>query len=408
MVFALNVHMRRMRKMKRQKIKYINNDPTLGIDYDWKLIKKEFNKLGIPEGVFNPYAYHDVRGGKYIMDLSERNIGKTTNWILIAMIMHELYGTEAVYMREIIDMIMPKNDGELFKTILQCHYIEKITDGQYNNVICKSRRFYYTNTETNVTAVDPFLLKWSLDENAIKKSSVQLPDSDIIIFDEMISRYNYLDEFVTFMDSIISIIRGRACPLIVLLANTIDLHSQWFKEFEIYEDVQHLQPGQHKVITSSEGTIVDIALAGLEGGELSVKRKEQNKRFFGFKNPKLNSIKGGSWAYNVYQHPYREKDTESLLSNRYIEHNGNLLNLEIMYNDKHGIYVVVHKANTLYDDSVIYTLDKQLKDSRYKYKWGVMLPDTKLWKLYQRGLWTYVSNTEGSLIDDYMRNLKML
>ena len=394
--------------MKRQKLKYINGDPALGIDYDWKLIKKEFTKLNIPEGVFNPYNYHHVCGGKYIIDLSERNTGKTTNWLLIAMIMHELYGTEAVYMREIVDMIMPKNDGELFKTILQCGYIEKITDGRYNNVVCKSRRFYYWNTETNETDPEPFLLKWSLDENAIKKSSVQLPDSDIIIFDEIISRYNYLDEFVTFMDSIITIIRGRACPLIVLLANTIDLHSQWFKEFEIYDDVQQLQAGQSKVITSSEGTVVDIAWAGLESGELSVKRKEQNKRFFGFKNPKLNSIKGGAWAYNVYQHPYREKDTESLLSNRYIEHNGNLLNLEIMYNEKHLIYVVVHKANQIYDDSVVYTLDKQLKDSRYKYKWGEKLVDTKLWKLYQRGLWTYVSNTEGSLIDDYMRNLKML
>lgn len=394
--------------MKRQKIKYINNDPTLGIDYDWKLIKKEFGKLGIPDGVFNPYNYHNIVGGKYIMDLSERNIGKTTNWILIAMIMHELYGTEAVYMREIVDMIMPKNDSEMFKTILQYHYIEKITDGKYNAYVCKSRRFYYWNTETNETSIEPFLLKWSLDENAIKKSSVQLPDSDIIIFDEMISRYNYLDEFVTFMDSIVSIIRGRACPLIVLLANTIDLHSQWFKEFEIYDDVQHLEPGQSKVITSSEGTIVDIALAGQEGGELSVRRKEQNKRFFGFKNPKLNSIKGGAWAFNVYQHPYREKDTESLNATRYIEHNGNLLNLELMYNEKHQIYVVVHKANTLYDDSVIYTLDKQLKDSRYKFKWGVLHTDDILWKLYQRGLWTYVSNTEGSLIDDYMRNLKML
>lgn len=394
--------------MKKTKIKYINDDKTLGIDYDWKLIKKEFNKLGIPEGVFNPYNYHQIVGGKYIIDLSERNIGKTTNWLLIAMIMHELYGTEAVYMREIVDMIMPKNDGELFKTILQFGYIEKITDGRYNNVVCKARRFYYWNDETNETSVEPFLLKWSLDENAIKKSSVQLPDSDIIIFDEMISRYNYLDEFVTFMDSIISIIRGRACPLIVLLANTIDLHSQWFKEFEIYEDIQHLQPGESKVITSSEGTVVDIALAGQESGEMSVRRKEQNKRFFGFKNPKLNSIKGGAWAFNIYQHPYREKDTESILSNRYIEHNGNLLNIEVMYSEKHGLYVVVHKANQIYEDSVIYTLDKQLKDSRYKYKWGTSRVDERIFALYRRGLWTYVSNTEGSLIDDYMRNMKMI
>ena len=30
------------------KIRYINNDPNLGIDYDWELIAKEYKKLGVP------------------------------------------------------------------------------------------------------------------------------------------------------------------------------------------------------------------------------------------------------------------------------------------------------------------------------------------------------------------------
>ena len=33
---------------KAPKIKYIQNDPTLGIDYDWELIAREYKKLGIP------------------------------------------------------------------------------------------------------------------------------------------------------------------------------------------------------------------------------------------------------------------------------------------------------------------------------------------------------------------------
>lgn len=400
--------------MKRVKRTYIKGNPRNGIEYDWKAIHKNFNKLGIPDDVFSPYKYHDVCGGKYIFDLSERETGKTTNWLLLAMVINAMYGSEIVYMREIVDMISPRNDSELFKTILfkedenTLNYVEKITDGRYNNILCRSRRYYYWNTETSEVADEPFMLKWSLDENDDKKSSVQLPDSDIIIFDECISRrHNYPDEFVVFMDSIKSIIRRRFAPLIVLLANTIDLHSFWFNEFEIYDAVQDLQPGDQKIVTSSGGTIVDIALVGTSIEEMTADRIEHNKMFFGFKNPKLNSIRGGSWAMDVYQHPYRCKSIE-IDRTRYIEYNGNLLNIEVRHSEEHGYYIVVHKANEIYEDSVVYTIDKQLKDKRYKYKWGLSRFDKKLGDMYNAGRWTYVSNTEGSLIDGYMLTLKKI
>lgn len=390
------------------KIKYIDDDMRYGIDYDWDLIKKEFKKLNIPKEVYNPYNFHEVVGGKYIFDLSERDTGKTTNWLLLAMVVNKLYGSEIVYMREIIDMISPRNDTELFKTILAYGYVEKLTDGKYNNIRSRSRRYYYWNSETGEEATEPFMLKWSLDENAMKKSSVQLPDSDIIIFDEVISKHNYLDEFVVFMDSIKTIIRSRFCPLIILLANTIDIQSFWFKEFEIYDDIQGMEPGDCRVVTSSGGSIVDVAMIGKNVNQMSDKKILHNKTFFAFKNPKLNSIRGGAWAVNVYQHPYREKDTTSVINNRYISHNNHLLNIEIMYNEKHGYYVVVHPANEIYDDSIVYTLEKQLPDRRYKFRWGTSKIDKKIMDLYNHGKWTYVSNTEGSLIDDYMRNIKLI
>ncbi len=390
------------------KIKYINNNPKYGIDYDWKLIQKEFNKLQIPDDVFNPYKFHKIEGGKYIFDLSERDTGKTTNWLLLAMCINKLYGSEIVYIRETLDMILPKNDSELFKTIRMFDYVSKITNGQYNDIRYRSRRYYYFNRETGEEANDPFMLKWSLDENVVKKSSVQLPDSDIIIFDECISPKNYMGEFVVFMDTIKSIIRRRFSPLIVLLANTINTQSMWFKEFEIYDAVQGIEPSQTITVTSSLGTVVDVAHIGQSFETMSADRIEHNKRFFGFKNPQLNSIRGGSWAFDVYQHPYREPDSESIINNRYIEHNGNILNLEVMHNNKHGYYVVVHKANQIYDDSIVYTLDKQLKDKRYKYKWGIGNVDRKLWDMYAHGRFTYVTNMEGSIMDDFMNSMKRL
>lgn len=389
-------------------IKYYENNPRYGIMYDWKLIKKEFRKLECPKDVYNPYKFHDVVSGKYIIDISERDTGKTTNWMLLAMTIHKLYGSEIVYIRERTDMITPKNSKELFKTILQFHYVEKLTDGQYNNIRYNSRRWYYWNDETGEEALEPFMMGWGLDENYDKKSSVQLPDSDIIIFDEFISPHNYMDEFVTYEDSIKSIIRERDSPLMVLLANTTDLHSHWFKEFEIYDEIQKLQPGEHMEITTVQGTTVDIGFVGYTEKTMSEHRKRHNAKFFGFNNPKLNAIRGGGWAMKVYQHPYKEKDTESIIQNRYIRHNGVLMRLELMFNEKHGYYVVVHKAYEVQSDSIIYCLDTQLESDQYKYKWGIRKLDKKLWDLYQRNKWTYVSNTEGSLVDDYIKSIKMI
>ena len=37
-----------------KKITYVNGDKEQGIKYDWKFIKKEYRKLGIPKKYYNP------------------------------------------------------------------------------------------------------------------------------------------------------------------------------------------------------------------------------------------------------------------------------------------------------------------------------------------------------------------
>ena len=81
-------------------IKYFDNDIQHGINYDWTLIKKEFDKLGIPDNVVNPFLTHKLECGKWVVDMSERSIGKTTNWLLLGMVMNKLYGTTPCYIRQ--------------------------------------------------------------------------------------------------------------------------------------------------------------------------------------------------------------------------------------------------------------------------------------------------------------------
>lgn len=388
-------------------IKYIDNNPMYGIEYDWEKVAALYNKVNIVTGKYNPTLVHKLQSGKYIIDMSERDTGKSTNWILLMLCLYKLYGSETAYIRELVDMLMPKHSMEMFNTVLQYDYISKIFDGVFDSIVYKSRRYFLCNRETGEEDEKPCIISLSLDENYLNKSSLQLPDTDLIFFDEFISKYNYANEFVTFMDTVKTIIRERDAPFIVLAANTIDMHSFWFKEFEVYETIQGMNIDEQKVITTDGGTVVDVACIGQKIEDMSEHRKAHNSKFFGFKNPKLNAIRGGAWAIKMYPHPDREKDTETVLRNRYISHNGFLLNLELMHNERHGYHVVVHESNQTYEDSVIYNLDLQPINRNYKYKWGTLKVDMYLLQLWKENRFFFANNFCGTLFDDYMRNCKL-
>ena len=387
-------------------IKYFDDNPMYGIIYDWNRIVKLYNSLGIPKGVYNPTAVHQLQSGKYIVDMSERNTGKSTNWMLLMLCMYKLYGSETCYIRELTDMIMPKHSMEIFKTILSYGYLEKLFDGRWNTILYRSRRYYLANTETGEEDDKPFMLSLALNENDLNKSSLQLPDTDLIFFDEFVSSHNYANEFVHFADTVKTVIRERDAPLIIMCANTLDMHTFWFKELEIYEAVQGMNVDEHKVITTAGGTTVDIAFIGQTLETMSEHRKAHNAKFFGFSNPKLNAIRGGAWNIKMYPHPDREEDTETVLRNRYISHNGFLLNLEIVHNNRHGYHVIVHEANQTYEDSIIYNLDLQPINKHYKFKWGTSRIDKFLWRMLQENKWFYANNFVGTLVEDYLRNIK--
>ena len=203
--------------------KYINDDIECGIDYDYKKVKKLFKKLGCPEDLFDPFPAL-MSGCRWILDLSERSVGKTTQWLLVGMCMFRLYGTIIQYVRQFEDMIMPKASSDLFATILKYDYVTKLTDGEYNTIVYKSRRWYfaYMDTETmeiTRTCPDHFMFSCSVDKQQQLKSSYNCPTGDLIIFDEFVGKYTPVNEFVEFCDLTKTICRDRQSPRFVLLAN---------------------------------------------------------------------------------------------------------------------------------------------------------------------------------------------
>ena len=354
--------------IKREKIRYYEDDPNKGIIVDWKKVFNYYKQLNCPNTVYNPCKIPFERS-KYNVLLSERSTGKTTNVLLIGMILYFMYGIILQYIRSNEDMIERQTLNELFKTILEFGYIEKMTDGEFNNLYYYGKKWTlcHMDDQYKIDKKDSqhFMYCLSTDRNERYKSSYNAPTGDFIIYDEFISKRIRANEFVDFCDLLKTIIRDRISPVVVLLANTIDKHHPYFNEFEIYDDVQTMQVGTSDIFTTEKGTKIYVELIK-DSKEVKTKKKF-NSLFFGFKNSKISSITGDGWAIDTY--PHIMPNYKSVMHGIYIEYNNRLLELEVIQYEHLGIMLAVHRASKTYDDSIIYTND-ELKDHRYIYHLG--------------------------------------
>lgn len=387
-------------------VKYIDNDKEKGIKIDWDKVRKEYHKLKCPKHVYNPLKPDfDIFG--YIIAMSERSEGKTTNPLLVGMILFKLYGIITHYIRYSPDMVTPKTLKDLFKTILQYHYIEKITDGRWNNVYYYGKRWYYCNIDDDgkITEKSPehFMFCCSLAESDNLKSSYNCPVGDWIIFDEFcqISGYGYND-FIAFTDICKTIIRDRISPVIYMLSNNIDVTSPWFDELCIRDVANTMRQGEIRQIETSEGTHIYFEMLPANKSE---QRQAVNRRFFGFPNPKLAAITGkGAWASESYPHIRPSKDNEfRIIQNRlFVRQSGKLLKLQLV-KDSTGFAVYCIPATRTYNDSIILTHgDITQKNEVYGFGAKGSILDA-YWRLYRANKFYYATNLEGSLFKAYVQ-----
>ena len=197
------------------KIKYIQDKQNLGIDYDWGLIRKEYNKLGVPGDYYDIPWKAIQEGNKYIMSLSERSTGKTTNLgLLVGLVMNKLYKTQVVYIRPTEDELSASHAQKLvdvIKTYNEGQYIKALTDGEYNSMYYHWRQFFYCfvneTGEIEKKSTTPIIQMLSVARASDYKSTLNLPLGDWIVYDEFIGKYYRPDEAIHFLDLLKTIIR---------------------------------------------------------------------------------------------------------------------------------------------------------------------------------------------------------
>lgn len=392
-------------------VQYIGNDSSRGIQYDWKKINREIEKLKIPTDFFNP-AYRPISNHAWNVFLSERALGKTSGILLMGLVMYKLYGTVTVYCRSKETQIMPKHTGSLFNVILENGYIEKLTNGFFNSITYKSRRWYLCKINGGKETKrdnNPFCIAVSVDKTLDIKSGLNLPTGDLIVYDEFIDygvsiadRYlNNNGAFVKFCDLVSTIFRLRESGKIILLGNTINRECEFFHDLEIYDVMNTLECGDNISYKSAMGT--DIYIEWLKPvTAFASKKKTWVQKFVGFQKPELSAITGQpQWAVKNYPH-IPDNMYHTICNKIYISHNGKLVRLEIVTNDSIGLCIYAHWASRCYDDSIM-LVKTEITKRNEMYGLGTPNLNTLIRRIQNDNKIYYASNDVGDFVENYMK-----
>lgn len=393
--------------MKRlQNINYDLED----FQYDWTLLFRDFKKLDVPKDVFDPTTV-PIKDISYYFGLSTRSTGKTTNWILLGMIMNARYGTTSVYVRNTEEQTAPKYTRELMNVIVSYEdgrYIKEITDGRYNHVHYDTRRLFYCLRDENGKEVDrapePFLQMVSLDNWQDYKSTLNVNRGDFFIFDEFIEQFYRPESFEHFMDITSTIGRWRDCRKVILLANTTRYTSQWYREFCIQSEIRRLKIGEKMLLESPGGTPMFLEIVE---PLMKEKIKKAKSRFFGFPNPALNAIVGMDTAWSLPMVPRIEYlEDDKVITKKIRMAAEDELKLVVVFNSKVGLHVNVYPATTSrHGDEWLLTLGTpQSRKDLYALGTGDIFK--KIWELYRRNLFFYSDNETGVVLADYVQRSK--
>lgn len=397
---------------------------------DVERVKKFIKKLNIPKEYFkidlDKFFTHE-----YNIYLSIReNAGKTTQALILGMVLNRLFGTKIEYIRNDEKQIARSSVEELFSTVEKLpdkfhNYIELIYE-RYNAVEYKpqqkSFRLIHLDSEGNIDLTGDTICSLHSNENWRKyKSSYNSPFGDFIVFDEFLDSerptYRQMTEFMNNVSTIgrVGSKQRRNNVHILMLGNNTDEYSHWWDDFTITDKIRNMINFGSEFSAETElGTSVFCKLI-----DLNDNKKEEIKsnkiKFFGFNTPEMAQFNGTQvWAQTNYpQIPEIEmlKEGTRKFNKVYINHRGRFVQLELFYHKDYGYYVYLHWASEPEGtDNIIMTVEPIKKNEvfgfgRYSVSDRVRKCLGELNALRQDNRWYYLNNQIGAIVDDFIKNI---
>lgn len=353
---------------------------------------------------------------RYNVIFGKRSNGKTFAVLERGLKRYFEDGVEMAYIRRNREDLIGKNGGTLFNNHVELGLIEKYSKGVWTDVYYYGKRWYFCRYESDdkghtqrITDEKPFCYGFVLSGMEHDKST-SYPNIRVIIFDEFLSRTNYLpDEFILLMNCLSTIVRLRTDVEIFMLGNTVNRYCPYFAEMGL-KGVKNMQPGTIDVYRYGEsGLKVAVEYTASTTGATG-----KGNVLFAFNNPKLQMITHGDWEIDIYPHlPYHYK-TDDILYIYFIEFDGELLQCEIIRRgiDDEGkevnapITYIHRKTSNIKNprSDVIFTPEISPLQTRYtKITKPIDKRSEKIAQFFKKDLIFYQDNEVGEIVNNYLK-----
>ena len=347
------------------------------------------------------------KNATYNVIFGERSNGKT--YATLKQVLENYFndGSQFAYIRRWSVDVQPKRMNNLFNSIIEDGYLEKLSGGKFTAIFYRTGRFYLCTYNDKGKPIyneeDIIGYAFSLSENEHNKAN-SYPRVTTIIFDEFLTNKIYLpDEFILFMNTVSTIVRQRTNVKIYMLGNTVNKYCPYFKEM-----------GLTNILTMKQGTI-DLYTYGETKLKVAVEYADSKKKFkknnfyFAFNNPKLKMITGGAWELNIYPHAPVKWKPKNIMFTYFIDFNDSIYQCEIINKDA-NVFTYIHEKTTPIknpDKDIIYTLDYNPK---INYNVNILKPlndyQNKITWFYTHDRVYYQNNNVGDAINNYLKICK--
>lgn len=368
----------------------------------WQKAIDLYNSLGCPEEFFNPTDIVLDRQG-YHWILSDRSRGKTVNILLFGLCVFWCYGIRIEYIRQTDEQAAPSKLQTIWDVAILCGYVKKITNDNYNTITYDKGYWYLALTDSsgNIKKVhqDALMHKCSIQSESTLKSSYNSPLSDFIVYDECIAVDGnmLINEYVKFIDLIMTLNRMRTTTEIFMIANTLSSNSVYYREMLITDVIKSMKQGDNTEYINALGVHFTIHILSPSKSET---RKKAISGYYASTNEEISGLTGSQvWSSKNFKH-IPENDKAELIHTQYIETETKFYKLELIRNSNGlGVYV----SDTVLENKEDYTIFSMYSEG-LNIIFGVGNPRTNIWLLRSKDLWYYQNNEIGMDIVYYLKS----
>ena len=354
---------------------------------------------------------------QYKVIFGKRSNGKTYAVLNRGLKRYFESGIEMAYIRRNREDLLGKNGQTLFNNLVENGLVEKYSKGVWTDVYYYGKRWYFCRYEEDdkghrqrITDEKPFCYGFVLSGYEHDKST-SYPNVGLIVFDEFLSRTNYLpDEFILFMNCISTIARLKTDVEIYMLGNTVNKYCPYFAEMGL-KNVKNMKTGTIDVYKYGDS---DLRVA-VEYTASNTGATGRGNVLFAFNNPKLQMITHGDWEIDIYPHLPYHYEKEDIIYTYFIEFDGEILQAEIIRggtdfetgNRIDAVITYIHlKTSEIKNPEKDTIFNPEISPLRNRYT-NITRPidkrTTKIVECFKRDKVFYQNNEIGEIVNNYLK-----